>query len=95
MGFLKANGLGITLNIHDASGINSWESMFPPLVQALGLPNTTTKVPMNLVNATVAYAVEDIVIGDLIHDKKVDFMCMYPRPNPAHRPNHPPTHPSS
>lgn len=74
MGFLKANGLGITLNIHDASGINSWESMFPPLVQALGLPNTTTKVPMNLVNATVAYAVEDIVIGDLIHDKKVDFM---------------------
>jgi hypothetical protein len=74
MGFLKANGLGITLNVHDASGINVWEDKFPQLVQALGLPAGTTKVPMNLVNATVAYAVEDIVIGDLINDKKVDFM---------------------
>ncbi len=74
MGFLKANGLGITVNIHDASGVNSWEAKFPELVQALGLPNTTTKVPFNLVNATVAYAVEDIVIGDLINDKLVDFM---------------------
>jgi hypothetical protein len=29
---------------------------------------------MNLVNATVAYAVEDIVIGDLIYNQSVDFM---------------------
>ena len=74
MGFLKASGLGITLNVHDASGINVWEDQFAPLVAALGLPAGTTKVPMNLQNATVAYAVEDIVIGDLIYDKKVDFM---------------------
>ena len=74
MALLKANGLGITLNVHDASGVNSWEAMFPQLVAALGLPAGTTKVPMNLVNATVAYAVEDIVIGDLVNDKAVDFM---------------------
>jgi hypothetical protein len=86
MGLLKANGLGITVNVHDASGVNSWEAMFPQLVAALGLPAGTTKVPMNLVNATVAYAVEDIVIGDLINDKKVDFMWRVPRPSLTGRP---------
>jgi hypothetical protein len=31
------------------------------------------QVPFNIVNATVAYAVEDIVLGDLIYNKNVDF----------------------
>jgi alpha-glucosidase len=74
MGYLKALGMGITINIHDASGVNSWEAMFPALVDALGLPANTTKVPFNLVNASVAYAVEDLVLGDLVNNKFVDFM---------------------
>jgi hypothetical protein len=66
--------MGITINIHDASGVNNWELMFPELAAALGLPAGATKVPFNLVNASVAYAVEDIVLGDLLYKKFVDFM---------------------
>eukprot|EP01116_Phalansterium_solitarium_P007898 TRINITY_DN2091_c0_g1_i4.p1 TRINITY_DN2091_c0_g1~~TRINITY_DN2091_c0_g1_i4.p1 ORF type:complete len:820 (+),score=372.39 TRINITY_DN2091_c0_g1_i4:134-2593(+) len=73
MAWLKANGLHITLNLHDASGVNNWDAMFPALVRYLGLPNSTTVVPFNLVNSTVAYAVEDIVLGDLINNKHIDF----------------------
>jgi hypothetical protein len=47
--------------------------MFPALVEYLGLPSNATKVPFNIVNATVAYAVEDIVLGDLLYNKSVDF----------------------
>lgn len=73
MSYLKAMGLPVTLNIHDASGVNSWEAMFPKLISYLGLPSTSTVVPLNLVNATVAYAVEDIVMGDLVYNKNVSF----------------------
>lgn len=73
MAMLKQQGLAITPNIHDASGINNWEAMFPALIQTLGLPASTTKVPMNLVNATVAYNVEDIVIGAILQTG-CDFM---------------------
>jgi alpha-glucosidase (family GH31 glycosyl hydrolase) len=73
MAYLKARGLAITLNIHDASGVNIWEGLFPNLVQALGLPNSSTVVPFNLQNSTVAYAVEDIILGDLVQNKHIDF----------------------
>ena len=56
MAYLKNLGMGITVNIHDASGVNSWEEMFPELVATLGLPNSTTKVPFNLVNSSVTCA---------------------------------------
>jgi hypothetical protein len=79
MDYLKQKGLAITLNIHDASGVNSWEAMFPALVNYLGLPTGTTKVPFNLQNATVAYAVEDIVLGDLINN--VSSRCSAPHPH--------------
>jgi len=73
MAYLKRKGLAITLNIHDASGVNNWEALFPTLQSYLGLPANATKVPFNLVNATVAYAVEDIVLGDLVYNKSIDF----------------------
>ncbi len=73
MAYLHAMGLPVTLNIHDASGVNDWDAMFPKLVDYLGLPADSTKVPFNLLNATVAYAVEDIVLGDLIYNQNVDF----------------------
>lgn len=53
------------------SGVNYWDAMFPALVQYLGLPNSTKTVPFNIINATVAYAVEDIVLGDLLYNKHV------------------------
>lgn len=73
MAFLNAKGLYSTLNLHDASGVNDWDAKFPELVKYLGLPADSKTVPMNLVNATVAYAVEDIVLGDLIRNKHVSF----------------------
>lgn len=73
MQYLKAMGLPVTMNLHDASGVNNWDAMFPALVQYLGLPPTSTVVPFNIVNATVAYAVEDIVLGDLLYNKSVAF----------------------
>jgi len=73
MAYLHALGLPITLNLHDASGVNNWDAMFPELIQYLGLPADSKTVPFNIVNATVAYAVEDIVLGDLLYNKHVDF----------------------
>ncbi len=46
MGYLHALGLPVTLNIHDASGVNNWDAMFPELAKYLGLPDTATKVCM-------------------------------------------------
>ena len=58
---LKALGLPVSLNTHDAQGVNPWDAMFPAICDYLGLPPNTTTIPLNLVNATVAYAVSDIV----------------------------------
>ena len=65
MGSLAALGLPVLVNIHDADGVGVWEAQFPALAAALGV-STSTAVPFNLVNKTVAYAVEDIVLGDLL-----------------------------
>ena len=78
MGYLNAKGLFVTLNLHDASGVNSWDAMFQELTEFTGKGGAVNKitdktVPMNLVNASVTYAVEDIVLGDLIKNKHVSF----------------------
>ena len=44
MEYLNQKGLYVTLNLHDASGVNHWDGMFPELIEYLGLPETTTKV---------------------------------------------------
>jgi hypothetical protein len=67
MGYLNKKGLIVTLNLHDASGVNHWDAKFPALLEATGGDVAgAKKVAMNLVNASVAYAVEDIVLGDLV-----------------------------
>ena len=58
MGYLNAKGLFVTLNLHDASGVNSWDAMFDKLTEFTGKGGAINKitdktVPMNLVNATV------------------------------------------
>lgn len=72
LAYLKARGLGVALNLHDATGVNEWEDAFGALARFLRLPNGTAAVPLNLVNATIAYAVEDIVLGSLL-GMGVDF----------------------
>jgi hypothetical protein len=72
MAALHALGLGITVNVHDNSGINSFEKQFQPLAQALGLPPSQTNAAFNLLNDTWAYAVEDIVLNDILR-QGVDF----------------------
>jgi hypothetical protein len=51
-----------TLNLHDASGVNDWDAMFPDLIKYLGMPTDSKTVKMNLVNATVAYGVEGGIV---------------------------------
>jgi len=73
MEYLNQMGLYVTLNLHDASGVNIWDAMFQDLNKYIGQPSDAKVVPMNLVNATVTYAVEDIVLGDLLTNKHVSF----------------------
>ena len=40
MAYLNAKGLFVTLNLHDASGVNSWDAMFPQLIKELGQSTT-------------------------------------------------------
>lgn len=54
-------GLPVSVNLHDLMGVGSWEEKFIALRDRLGLPTTTSVVPFNLINSTVAYAVSDIV----------------------------------
>jgi alpha-glucosidase len=72
MAALHAIGLGVTVNVHDNSGINSFEKQFQPLAQVLGLPPNQTNAAFNLRNETWAYAVEDLVLGDILQ-QGVDF----------------------
>ena len=44
MGYLKAKGLIVTLNLHDASGVNSWDAMFPELMKQVGGDPSSKKV---------------------------------------------------
>jgi len=66
--YAAARGLAFGMNLHDADGVGAWEPTFPALVAALGLPENSTSVPLNLVNATYAYAVEDVAFGPLFYD---------------------------
>ena len=71
MAALHAIGLGVTVNVHDNSGINSFEKQFQPLAQVLGLPPNQTNAAFNLLNETWAYAVEDRVLGDILQQSSI------------------------
>lgn len=73
LGLLHDMGLHLAANIHDDNGVGNYDAMFPELCEAIGLdPNTNTVVPFTVVNKTVAYAVEDIVMEALI-EQGMDF----------------------
>ena len=72
---LQARGLGVLVNIHDADGVNVWESKYPELLEALGLPeNTSSRIPLDLLNANVSRAVDRVVLGDILYNQSVDAL---------------------
>ena len=72
-GWLHAQGLATSANLHDANGVGSYDKMFPQMCAAMGLdPANTTTVEFSIVNKTYAYALDDIVLGDVAD--KIDFM---------------------
>jgi len=49
LGWLKDNGLKVTLNLHPADGVARHEDAFPPMAAAMGLdPKRADKVPFNI-----------------------------------------------
>jgi hypothetical protein len=66
-------GLHLAANIHDASGVNDWEDMYPAMALAMGMdPRKKDRINFQPVNQTYMYALEDIVMQDLIN-KGLDF----------------------
>lgn len=69
--YMKARGLAVTLNLHDANGVNFWEDQYTEMRQAVGIAQGET-VPFSVVNETIAYALEDLVL-EPIERNGVDF----------------------
>lgn len=63
MAYLHSKNLHSSANLHDDDGVRVNEDMYTQYAQALGLdPATAGTIPMNLINSTHAYALEDIVV---------------------------------
>lgn len=70
---IQSLGLAIGANLHDASGINNWESLYTEAAQAINHANRTSAIPFDICNRTQTLtALEDIVLKDL-EDKGMDF----------------------
>lgn len=71
--YLKGRGLAVTLNLHDANGVQYYESQYNALCNYLGI-DPSSKIPVNftIVNQTVSEAIDDIVLHPL-QDQGVDF----------------------
>jgi len=71
--WLHDQGLHLTINIHDDTGIMPTEATYDAICKALGLdPKTAGPIPFSIVNQSYMYAVEDIALGAL-EDQGVDF----------------------
>lgn len=65
LGWLQSKGLIVGANLHDDDGVRTNEKMFVPMAKALGLdPKTCGTIPFSVVNASIAYALEDVVLKD-------------------------------
>lgn len=53
---LHAQGLRVALNLHPASGVQSWESAFPEMVKAMDMPADTKFVPFLITQKNYAQA---------------------------------------
>ena len=60
-------------NLHDADGVGSWETAYAAMCAAVGFdPARNHTVPFDLLNATWAYALEDLVLKPVL-DQGMDF----------------------
>jgi hypothetical protein len=72
-GWLHWQGLTVAANVHDADGVGSSDKMLEPMREAMGLdPTEKSSVPFSITNKSYAYALEDIVLGDVAHE--IDFI---------------------
>jgi len=63
MAFLHAKGLKVSANLHDSLGVESFEAAYSQFAKYVGIdPSTKKAVAFNLINATWAYGLEDIVL---------------------------------
>lgn len=69
--YMKHRGLAVTLNLHDADGVNPWEEQYSDMCSAIGC-SEGRRIYFSIVNSTISYALEDIVLKPL-EDDGVDF----------------------
>jgi alpha-glucosidase (family GH31 glycosyl hydrolase) len=68
---IKRDGLLLSANIHDASGIGSWEDQYKPLAAKLNFDTSTnTSIPFSMIDKNYVRGVEDIVLG-VIEDERI------------------------
>ena len=74
LSYLKYKNLAVTMNLHDADGINKWETQFEPMCQLMGC-NSSLDKPINftITNQTFMLGLEDIVLKPLEDVNGVDF----------------------
>ena len=67
--YLRAKGLHMGANIHDADGVGPHEAQFRPMAMAMGLaPRSAKPIPLDLLNATYVRALEDVVLRAVERD---------------------------
>jgi hypothetical protein len=73
LSYMKVRNLAVTLNLHDADGVNAWETQYANMCATVGQDPTQGKaINFTIVNSTIAYALEDVVLRPLEEDG-VDF----------------------
>jgi alpha-glucosidase (family GH31 glycosyl hydrolase) len=70
--YLKTNDLQITLNLHPASGVASYEESFPAMAKWMGVPDTTKVIPYQSSNKRFMSGWLNTVLKPL-EKKGVDF----------------------
>lgn len=73
LGWLKRRDLHVGANLHDDDGVRPTENMHDQMCTALGMnPATCGTVPFSMVNQSIVYALEDVVLKD-VENQGMDF----------------------
>jgi len=71
LAYMKTRDLAVTMNLHDASGVNPWEDQYDSMCRQVGCKGGDP-INFSIVNETIAYALEDVVLTPL-EENGVDF----------------------
>lgn len=70
----KHRNLALTMNLHDASGVNPWETQYEDFCKKIGIDASEGRtIPFSIVNQTTFLALEDHVLKPLEDQNGVDF----------------------